>query len=977
MQSGAEGHGEANVATNLSTPDQVRSLTLDDARAQFERAQADLEAGRLAAAEEALAGIVASGHFAEWANFFLGRTRQRACDLPGALDAFTAAVAAEPALFWAHYERLVTARMLGADAGRLAGLVGSMAELEWETLAHGHTAEIEAVADVLWAAGMQPLAISLAEHVPYQLLSIRWRERLAQAGSTQAAPAREVDTPAGVPQTDQEAADLLVHARQRFEGGKMREAAAGFEALVASGRLAHWGHFYLGRIYTGEADQGRALRAFDAALHLEPGLFWAHYERLVLVAALEPGGARLDELVRTFLALNWEPIHGNHVRELERVAHVTWDAEARDAAARLLVRLWPSADLQQLGLIRLIESHVDGRVASEAVERLEGFSSLDELALRILSNYHQEHGDVDREVRMLERTFARAPKDFQTWLALVRAHAKAGRREQALATLDQGAFAPRQKLFVSLIASLELGDLDAAFLAFRDHCRIYAEIPKFPGIRIAYLLGDQFDTVRRNEVLGILVANYEDDRDVALVRINAAMRDQRWDEARAIFDRFFGEVEDLPQPVRLARVDILAYSGRLPEAAALLGRERIDGAVPLPFLRSTIRILSELDRWDEVFDTGVRHLADDHSFEHFLSPLIRASRKCGRGEALLEALLALPRPLKRQHNEALYAVMEDLAEQGHADIIDRIGDLPLPYEREHRIQLKLRGIAGSSPVAKDLCIYYCADRNYLLPALVSLTALAMSNVSITRRAVFHLVVDSEVVSMAESWGGAIARRLGLSLEVTDASTIVSSADRLRTSYGIFTGGQSLALAAYYRIFFARWLCDQHRYSQALYIDADTIVRSGLDELIVSDREAPLLARYEIERPEVRHATEVHQLKGRYFNSGVLRFDLTNPELPGLLDKAIAAAIDPEVTLIFQDQCALNIAFDTKMAELPERFNYFNPPSVSGDGISATDAVIVHFLDRPKPWDSLYRRRAREWFEWYDLVQTLRQSEGVA
>jgi lipopolysaccharide biosynthesis glycosyltransferase len=128
---------------------------------------------------------------------------------------------------------------------------------------------------------------------------------------------------------------------------------------------------------------------------------------------------------------------------------------------------------------------------------------------------------------------------------------------------------------------------------------------------------------------------------------------------------------------------------------------------------------------------------------------------------------------------------------------------------------------------------------------------------------------------------------------------------------------------------------------------------------------------------VRHATEVHQLKGRYFNSGVLRFDLTDPELPGLLDKAIAAAIDPEVTLIFQDQCALNIAFDTKMAELPERFNYFNPPSVSGDGISATDAVIVHFLDRPKPWDSLYRRRAREWFEWYDLVQTLRQSEGVA
>ncbi len=971
------------MATNPTTRNDGSPGTLDEARALFERAQAELDAARFDAAEDALTRVISSGFFADWGNFFLGRTRQRSGNLPGAIAAFSAAIDAETTLFWAHYERLVTTRMLGGSADRLADLLTDMRAVDWEVLAHGHAVELEAVADIFWKADREDTATTLIERVPYQLLSIRWRERLARSGGGERpVPAATTDASASggaitPPANEHEAADLLVRARQEFDRGQHREAALGFEALVSAGLLAQWGHFYLGRIYTGEADQGRALRAFDAALHIEPGFFWAQYERLVLVAALEPSGARLNELIRTFLGLAWEPVHGNHVRELERVAHAAWDAEARDAAALLLVRLWPSADLQQLALIRLIESHVDARVAAAAAERLEGYSALDELALRILSHYHQQHGDVDREMRMLERSHAKAPRDFQTWLALVRAHAKNGKRDEAFAALEQGGFAPRQRLFVQLIAYLELGELDAAFLAFRDHCRLYGEIPKFPGIRIAYLLGDLFDTARRNEVLGILVANYADDQDVALVRINAAMRDQHWDEARRIFDGFFGDAEDLPQPVRLARVDIMAYSGRLPEAAALLERERVDGVIPLPFLRSTIRILSELDRWDEVFETGVKHLGEDQSFEHFLSPLIRASRKCCKGEALLDALLALPRPLKRQQGDALYAVMEDLAEQGHADILDRVGDMPLPYEREHRIRLKLRGNTGPSAVTKDLCIYYCADRNYLLPALVSLTALAMSNVSITRRAVFHLVVDTDVVAMAEAWGGAIARRLGLSLEVTDASTIVSSADRLRTSYGIFTGGQSLSLAAYYRIFFARWLCDQNRYKQALYIDADTIVRSGLDELFVTDRQAALLARYETDRPEVRHATEIHKLKGRYFNSGVLRFDLTDPELPALLDKAIAAAIDPDVLLIFQDQCALNIAFDTKMAELPERFNYFNPPSVSGDGISATDAVIVHFLDRPKPWDSLYRRRAREWFEWYDLVETLRQSEGVA
>lgn len=262
---------------------------------------------------------------------------------------------------------------------------------------------------------------------------------------------------------------------------------------------------------------------------------------------------------------------------------------------------------------------------------------------------------------------------------------------------------------------------------------------------------------------------------------------------------------------------------------------------------------------------------------------------------------------------------------------------------------------------------------------MSLTALATSNAGLMRRADLRLVVDADVMEEARAGVAPIAMRLGVDVAVVDASEIVTSADGLRTAYGMFTGGQSLSLAAYYRIFYARHLLRTTDHAQALYVDADTLVRGGLAELFETAMTAPLQARLEVDRPEVRRATALHGLGGRYFNSGVLRFDLRHPDLPAALDRAIEAALDPEATLIFQDQCALNIAFDGRVDELPERYNFYNPPTGDEAAPGALDAVVVHHLDRPKPWDSLYRRPAREWFEWFDLIETLkaerRASEG--
>jgi lipopolysaccharide biosynthesis glycosyltransferase len=134
-----------------------------------------------------------------------------------------------------------------------------------------------------------------------------------------------------------------------------------------------------------------------------------------------------------------------------------------------------------------------------------------------------------------------------------------------------------------------------------------------------------------------------------------------------------------------------------------------------------------------------------------------------------------------------------------------------------------------------------------------------------------------------------------------------------------------------------------------------------------ETDAPLVARAEEPRAGVRRATALHGLAGPYFNSGVLRFALDHPAIGPALDRALAAAADPAVPLVFHDQCALNIGFEGLTAAMSERFNAFLWPEQRA---VPDDAAVLHFLDRPKPWEPLYPAAAREWWGWRALVRRL-------
>ena len=90
----------------------------------------------------------------------------------------------------------------------------------------------------------------------------------------------------------------------------------------------------------------------------------------------------------------------------------------------------------------------------------------------------------------------------------------------------------------------------------------------------------------------------------------------------------------------------------------------------------------------------------------------------------------------------------------------------------------------------------------------------------------------------------------------------------------------------------------------------------------------------------------------YFNSGVLLFDLVHADLTTALDGAAAAITDESVTLLFHDQCALNLGFRDRFHRMGVEWNL---PVGERTTLAQLPpgAAVLHFLDRPKPWSAAY------------------------
>lgn len=195
-------------------------------------------------------------------------------------------------------------------------------------------------------------------------------------------------------------------------------------------------------------------------------------------------------------------------------------------------------------------------------------------------------------------------------------------------------------------------------------------------------------------------------------------------------------------------------------------------------------------------------------------------------------------------------------------------------------------------------------------------------------------------------------RAGIEIEFRDAD--ISLYSGLKPLHG--------DLMTYTRLSLARIFND---HSRILYLDADLLIRSSLKELVhVNMGEAPFAAsgvgviKFTLENDFYMNVLKIDG-DGRAFNAGVLLINAERWRRDDLETKCIKFGEKYKMYLGSADQTILTAMFSADFFPLPAQYNVSGAPSV----YPASDAVILHYVGSPKPWDVFARFVHLSWPEW--------------
>jgi len=152
---------------------------------------------------------------------------------------------------------------------------------------------------------------------------------------------------------------------------------------------------------------------------------------------------------------------------------------------------------------------------------------------------------------------------------------------------------------------------------------------------------------------------------------------------------------------------------------------------------------------------------------------------------------------------------------------------------------------------------------------------------------------------------------------------------------------------YYRLFAAEFIKD----SKCLYLDADIIVTSSLDELLDVELGDYYLAA--VENPGFdRHSELSMRPTSKYFNSGVMLLNLNKWRQLCVKDLVIDVVKNKPDAIHFVDQCGLNSVVDGEWVELDPMYNVqtcmLEAQLFSFDFVQK-NSKIIHFTGSSKPW----------------------------
>jgi lipopolysaccharide biosynthesis glycosyltransferase len=386
--------------------------------------------------------------------------------------------------------------------------------------------------------------------------------------------------------------------------------------------------------------------------------------------------------------------------------------------------------------------------------------------------------------------------------------------------------------------------------------------------------------------------------------------------------------------------------------------------VPNGAVIRTAQLYAALGRWSEVLTFFRERVVESEwtgSYDQMVEPLGRAARATGRYAEVCELLDRLPdastsEVIRLAHDQIVEEIrLLRMLDPARPEPDPALGMTIADPFRAGRAELVTQVLQGRLPDRSPTQVFTCTDAAYLIGASVCLFSLLQHNRESLRHCRFTVFCTDDALDLAYTVFGSIGAAFATPIDVRALSSLCSKALDLRTGWGVFTPGHALSQAAYYRIYAGRQLIDEGAMGRALYIDADTCVLFGLDELLAFELGGqPLGVRLDdVKLPVIRRAASLLGLEpDKYFNSGVLLFDLRHPELRPRLDRSIEISLTEKHRLTFADQCALNLAFRDRFATLPDRFNLFIKPDTPVESL-CSDPTVIHFLSRPKPWDPMY------------------------
>lgn len=774
---------------------------------------------------------------------------------------------------------------------------------------------------------------------------------------------------------------LLALADLAAQGGDAGVARQALVRVLDQPTQRHLAQYKLGRVELSEKNLEAAEAAFRAGTEADPD-FAHNWVGLARTLQLQN---RIEEAISAaerFAAFGVRPHAKDSMRMLSELGDVLFDRNERVRSLPLyavVVRF--NADRPRDG-IRLGEAYIARGDFPEAVRVLRAQHDrqrLDVWGRRAFAVALSHTGAHDEALPIAEGVAREDPKNggflYAYMDVLSRAQDPARWRDALARNEDLLGITGAAELRARL-AILD-GDLPRA-------AEVLAAQPCPPKSRLYYLC---FETAYAALGAGLLdlalalsgrvIEAAPEDSYAKLLRIDVCFRQQLWEEAGEVLAAMTEAEHQLPH-VRLKRFEHACFVGDFASAETLRAELEASEMPTKQFMLPVFRFLAERKDWNGLLDRALTWLDPSFSYGQIGYVLYRAAKHTSRQADLIAGIEAVEGWENHEDLARLRAILLlDRAETLPA--LERLGLDPSFTRQEvmrHKLAAKHEILARALAQGTRRAVFLCTNRNYLCATFVALHTIRQQ--IDTRGTDFFIVVDDDIYEAGNRFATPFIDA-GLSLRVVPAADVVSATERLYASYGLFTSGHMLASAAYYRIFFAKYLCKLGTYDRALYVDSDVLVRNRLEPLFIQDlNNQPMSARLETMRPEVKRAIALHGLQdNRYFNSGVLLFDLRHEQVEASLDGAVAAIMDEQTTLLFHDQCALNLGFKPGFRELDLIWNYpMNEPTRLAE--IPQDAAILHFLDRPKPWSPAYNGDAAIiWFDrWRETASFLGESLAV-